>query len=353
MTRRGFLGGLAALPALRAASSLAPWQPGFLDIHHIATGRGSCTFLLLPDGTTMMIDAGATADALDVSAPPMPNASRRPGQWMAAYAALQMKAAGRSELDYFLVSHFHPDHIGGLTDVYAALPIRKLVDRGYTYPAPISPPYTGLPPARKFEVGSEDQFRLRSRDYPAFSIRNIAANGQVWDGGKVRQCFPPLESLKPSDYPTENMCSAAIRVSYERFTYYSGGDLTCATQDGAAPWRDIETPVAEAVGPVSVAAANHHGYYDAVGPGFIQAMRPKAIVIPTWHISHPGMAQLERMVESGASVYATNMTAISRLLNERFVPRMKSTQGHIIVRVRPNGEFAITVLDAGKIPALR
>jgi glyoxylase-like metal-dependent hydrolase (beta-lactamase superfamily II) len=348
MTRRDFFGLLAALRAASGAATteLPPWQPGFLDIHHIATGRGSCTFLLLPDGTTMMIDAGATDDALNVSAPPRPDGSRRPGEWMARYAARQMRAAGRAELDFFLVSHFHPDHIGGLADVAASLPIRTLVDRGYSYPTRIEVPYTGLPKAQQFEVGTSNQFRLRSRAYPEFSIRNIAVNGEVWDGGKVRQCFPPLESLRREDYPSENMCSAAIRVSYSKFAYYTGGDLTCATRDGAAPWRDIETPVAEAVGPVSVAVANHHGYYDAVGPGFIRALRPKAIVIPTWHITHPGLAQLERMVESGAAVYATNMTETSRLLNARFVPRMKSVEGHVVVRVRPGGEFEVGVTDA-------
>lgn len=38
---------------------LSPWMPGTLDIHHISTGRGSCAFLLCPDGTTLMIDAGS------------------------------------------------------------------------------------------------------------------------------------------------------------------------------------------------------------------------------------------------------------------------------------------------------
>jgi hypothetical protein len=194
---------------------------------------------------------------------------------------------------------------------------------------------------RTFQVGSADQFRLKSRGYPGFSVRNIAANGEVWAGGTTRQCFPPGTD------PTENMCSAAIRIDYGKFAYYTGGDLTCADGDGASPWRDIETAVAQAVGPVSVAVANHHGYYDAVGPGFIRALRPKAIVIPTWHITHPGMAQLERMIDSGAAVYATNLTAIARLLNARFVPRMKSVEGHVVVRVQPPGDdFTITVLDA-------
>src|SRR5512139_3295356 len=34
------------------------WQPGYLDLHHINTGRGNSAFYVLPDGTTILFDAG-------------------------------------------------------------------------------------------------------------------------------------------------------------------------------------------------------------------------------------------------------------------------------------------------------
>ena len=37
---------------------LPAWQKGYMDIHHISTGRGDCNFMIFPDGTTMMVDAG-------------------------------------------------------------------------------------------------------------------------------------------------------------------------------------------------------------------------------------------------------------------------------------------------------
>ena len=43
---------------MAAQEQLPKWEKGYLDIHHINTGRGSCAFLILPDGTNMMIDAG-------------------------------------------------------------------------------------------------------------------------------------------------------------------------------------------------------------------------------------------------------------------------------------------------------
>jgi hypothetical protein len=36
-----------------------PWREGYLDIHHISTGSGNATFMVFPDGTTLLFDAGA------------------------------------------------------------------------------------------------------------------------------------------------------------------------------------------------------------------------------------------------------------------------------------------------------
>ncbi|WP_157830451.1 hypothetical protein [Siphonobacter sp. SORGH_AS_0500] len=62
------------------------WREGYLDIHHINTGRGNSTFFLFPDGTTLLWDAGdLNASAflkknapLKVS-PARPNHSKTPG----------------------------------------------------------------------------------------------------------------------------------------------------------------------------------------------------------------------------------------------------------------------------------
>ena len=34
------------------------WRPGEFDIHHIHTGMGEANFFIMPDGTSMLIDAG-------------------------------------------------------------------------------------------------------------------------------------------------------------------------------------------------------------------------------------------------------------------------------------------------------
>ena len=38
--------------------SLPAWSEGYLDIHTISSGRGECLLIVMPDGTSMVIDAG-------------------------------------------------------------------------------------------------------------------------------------------------------------------------------------------------------------------------------------------------------------------------------------------------------
>jgi hypothetical protein len=359
-----------------------------LDIHHLAYGRGNSTFIFCPDGTTFLVDAGVTNDSTKVSCAQKPDAHVRPGEWIASYALRQMKPSGRKELDYALITHIHPDHLGdptaedvpspkgnytltGITDVDAQLPIRKLIDRGfpdYSYPTPSQAPFAqnymnyiksrqSLGDAtERIEVGSSTQIRLRQHPdrYNNFAVRNLAANGEVWTGvgDKTQKTFPDLQTLGKQDYPSENMCSIALRLTYGKFDYFTGGDLPSGMEEESAePWRDIETAVAKAAGPVEVAVADHHAYLDAVGPNFVRELRPQAFIIPAWYVSHPATLPLRRMFSrklypGDRDVFATCTMEENRVFNGQFNSKMKSMDGHVVVRVAPGGEtFKIVVTD--------
>lgn len=368
-------------------AALAPWTPGCLDIHHIATGRGNATFVMLPDATSLLIDAGASADGTDVSVATRPSRSRRAGEWIGRYVERHLRAAGRDRLDYLLVTHFHPDHLGdvvpglpssrhgdylltGVTDVAEIVPIGTLVDRGfpdYDNPAPMpgafADNYRAFVRARlerglaveRFDVGSATQLRGRGH-VPAVvpaEVRNIVANGIVWTGTGTgtRALFPPAATLAPADRPNENLCSAGIRIGCGNFRYFTAGDLTSYTYDGALPWRDVLTAAARVAGPVDVATADHHGLFDGLSADAVRALAPRAWVIPTWHISQPDLLQLERMFSERLypgprDVFATTLMAENMLANRRMTSRLASTDGHVVVRVAPGGaSYRIAVTD--------
>jgi hypothetical protein len=378
-----------SLPRAVAApqpARLPPWTPGQLDIHHIATGRGNATLVIMPDGTSLLIDAGATNDALETSTAPRPNGQRRPGQWVARYVQRHVRAAGRQQLDYVLVSHLHPDHMGdvngdsplsaqgpyrlsGVTDVAELVPVAKLIDRAYpSYDYPVRPggrhaenyyAYVQSRAARGLAVerarpGSASQIAARSIAAP-FAVRVVAANGEVWTGSgeQSRAMFPPLATLAKADYPNENVCSIALKISLGPFSYFTGGDLTSYTLDGELPWRDVLGAAARVAGPVSVATADHHGMFDGLSADVVRALRPQAWVIPVWHIAHPDMLQMERMLSQRLypgprEIYATSLMHENDLANRRLTSQLRSSDGHVVVRVAPDGaSYTIYVTDNG------
>lgn len=370
-TRRGLLLGAAALTAAAAPASeadivgqpLRPWRRGGLDIHHIATGKGDSTLIIGPDGASLMIDAGASTTPPPASLDARPSGERRPGEWIGRYARRHLAAVGAPKLAAFLVSHLHPDHIDGLYDVAAQLPIGLLVDRGYpdyAYPKPFEAPFVETyrnfvrqrmksgQRVERFHVGAADQLRL-----PGAEVRNLAANGEVWTGhgAETRRLFPPIDTLAKDDIPDENACSAAIRLSYGAFGYFAAGDLTSQDFDGALPWLDVETPAAQAAGPVDVAVAAHHGMFDATGAGVVRALKPRAWIIPGWHAAHPSTDALERMFSQRLyagprEVFATGLSPANELAHKWLTDRLAARGGHVIVRVAPGGErYSVVVTD--------
>jgi len=380
LSRRNFLAGLAAAPVLaQSAESLPPWTPGTLDIHHISTGRGNCTLTIAPDGTVLMIDAGAqmpTEQQLPYYVPAYPDLSKRPGEWMARYAMRQMKAVGREEIDHLFLTHFHSDHMGefkpdlpmskkgnyrltGITDIAEQIAIRKIADRGFpnNYPAPLEDPTTRnyrafVEQAAKtgttieaFRPGSNTQLGLvrKPTGFPNYEVRNIVVNGELWTGKSetTRQAFPSLATLKPGQYPSENMCSGGIRIRYGAFDYFHGGDLCDGSSYGTPAWRNIETAAAQVVGPVDVALASHHGYIDSTGPAVVRALRPRAFVIHSWDSAHPTMPALHNMLSEELypgprDIYATALKSEAKIAIKR-LSQLKSSLGHVVVRVAEGG----------------
>jgi beta-lactamase superfamily II metal-dependent hydrolase len=381
---------LSAQNSADTPTRFEPWQRGLLDIHHISTGRGNSVLVICPDGTSILIDAGAAKGPAEAMVPARPNSSRRPGEWIGRYARRHLRTAPRLELDYAVLTHFHGDHIGdvtpdcpaapagdyrltGVSDVAELIRVGKIIDRGYPnydYPSPSTD--DGVTnyirfvrsiekrgtKVEKFSAGSSRQIALQhsQTEFPNFAVRNLAANGEVWTGHdeSTQKLFPPLNTLKPEEYPTENSCSIAMRFDYGAFRYYIGGDLTCDTRFGTAPWLDVETSVARVAGPVNVTALNHHGYFDATGPDFVRQMRSRIYVLQAWHASHPALSVLDRLYsptlyQGDRDVLATGLTQAASLADARFSDRMLGQQGHVIIRVSEQGRrYRVIALDDSK-----
>ncbi len=191
---------------------LPDWEDGYLDIHAINTGRGECQLLIFPDGTTMLIDAAGSliSPTHEIPPPPQkPNSNVSPGLAITNYAKHFIKPASK-KLNYIMLSHFDPDHMGsyssdlptdptgkfrmgGITEVGAKIPFDKIIDRGYPdYDFPtnmtsnsrianyikfIDWAKTTGASAEQFDVGKNNQIVLQENPskYTNFEIRNICS----------------------------------------------------------------------------------------------------------------------------------------------------------------------------------
>src|SRR4030042_2516949 len=319
--------------AQKSGDRIPDWKDGYLDIHFINTGKGECIFLVMPDGTTMMVDAGYTTRPKPRVTDARPDDSRTPGEWITRYVSRILSFKNEKAIDYLLISHFNGDHIGdvnnnmrmsslgdyrlsGVTEVGETIRFAKIIDRGwpdYNYPQPL----TGrmMENYRKFlkthmekrgasvegfRPGSRDQITLLDRpgNYPNFQIQNIAANGEIWTGldMNTRNHFPPVKGIPREDLPSENMCSIALVLSYGAFDFYTGGDLVGVNYEWQPVWHDVETPVARAVGPVDVQEVNHHAYLDTENAFFLSTLRSRVYIIQVYAPSHPSVRALQRML---------------------------------------------------------
>jgi beta-lactamase superfamily II metal-dependent hydrolase len=380
------------------AQTLEPWEKGNLDIHFITTGRGDCAFMIMPDGTTMLIDAGELnpADARTQSprtAPLQPDTSQPAYAWIADY----IKAVNPSTwIDYAMITHFHDDHFGGMykgakrsasgkyyltgiTGVGDRIPIRKMVDRGYpdyNYPVDLRKKiaedinhedaelqqlanYINFIESRRemkterFKTGSKDQFVLLkdAAAYPTFYIRNIMSDGFVWNGADdgVYNHFANTGGMLPD----ENNAGCGVKVQYGRFSMFFAADLQGIVNYGEPACDDMESAVAPVVGKVDIATMSHHGNRNALNINYIQTLRPRVWIEQVWSSDHPGHEVLNRLNSHAANPYphdmfATNMLEANKLvIGPALEDSYKSTSGHIVIRVAADGgSYNIFVLDS-------
>lgn len=351
-------------PAEQASvgSALPQWTPGMLDVHQLATGRGNAAFLILPDGTTMLVDAGDVGDVPGL--PARPDGSRTAAQSIARYVR-HVQGERRAQLNYAVLTHFHPDHIGGIASLAAEVPIETIIDRGDAY---LKPPdddrtyaaYRGFITANPgiarltAEAGSASQIVLRDKVNAPFEARVLSVNDRVWtgEGRESRVRFPALRTITvPDDRPTENMCSVTLRIKYGAFDFFTGGDQPGYPNPGNPSWHDVETDVAKAIGATDVHVVNHHGSIEVENLFWLRTLASRVMVVPAWSTTHPSPDVLKRMLarrvyDKPRDIFVTRLHPETKAAIGPRAEQVGSDDGHVVVRVEPGGaRFWVFVLD--------
>jgi beta-lactamase superfamily II metal-dependent hydrolase len=108
----GLVGSVVLLAALAAAQTRTAKT---LDIYMMDVEGGNATLFVAPSGESLLIDTGN-----------MGAAAVRDAERIVSAA----KDAGISQIDHLITTHFHGDHVGGLAEVAARIPVRHFIDHG-------------------------------------------------------------------------------------------------------------------------------------------------------------------------------------------------------------------------------
>ncbi len=199
-----------------------------LLVHFLDVGQADSTFCELPDGKTMLIDAGNPENASDVIE--------------------YIENLGYSRIDYVVATHPHADHIGGMAEVLDKLKIGKVFMP--------KKEHTSSAFEKMIDVIAEKEIPL----YTAKKGAVIAENEEY-----------EINILSPEEkeYDNLNNYSAVIKLTYGESKFLFMGDAE----------REIETPLKKLDIRANILKLGHHGSSTSSGQEFLNMVSPGYVVI--------------------------------------------------------------------------
>ena len=266
--------------------------PGTLSITFLSVGNGDSTLIMLPDGETILVDAGGRiGEDFDI------------GQRVVAPYLLHERIR---RIDYLVLSHPESDHAGGLTYIVENFSIGEFwIPRGADTSAEISPLLL-LAESYGIPVISVDE------KTPARAIGDVS----------MRFLNPPKEIV--DDAPTDpNNRSLVFRLSYRRFSLLMTGDIE---RLGIDQLIGREKSLAS-----TLLKAPHHGSSLDNSTAFLGTVKPRAVVVSCGYenpFGFPGKKTLEAYRRAGAPAFRTDVDGAVTVETDGYVLTIETMRGN-------------------------
>ena len=392
LSRRHFLGGGAAVLDMGAlgmrawaemarhplaGTTLPKWEKGHFRISMLFNGRGESAFLVMPDGTSLMIDCGDYVFRGRDVVKHLPDDSRRAGEWISRYV-LRENPNGK-KVDYFLLTHYHSDHAGGLPfnagrsangkysisgigQAMDMLDFTTFIDRSWPNmndPAPRADNFDDWTVKHVKEVYAEAE--RRGIKVERFRLEKGSDQIRQLHGGGGKFSFTPLcargEILKrdgtvldlgkfdrPRSKFGENEMSVGFVLSLGDFRYFTAGDFQGSVKGADGKRVEIEDILAAECPQVDVAKANHHGHH-SMPDKLVNALHARVVLAGVWHQAHMTRDAVRRLAKGGwPCLYAPGLFPEKRRKEDAAEAWMKDVApesfagAHAVVDVAPDGK---------------
>ena len=278
-----------------------PASGGELTIRVLDVGpiNGDSILISTPAGKHVLIDAGDTTKGKVV--------------------VEALKRNNIQQLDYFIATHPHPDHMGGAAEVFKAVKVLNVIDNGQlpSVPPELMPkqPAAGAKkPAANRRTTKPASLTKFYDDYKAAVSSSgaqyaLAQPGTKYDlgGGALLTIVAPSEPLFTKDKMTTggnepNANSIVARLDYGSFSMMLAGDAESQTEHRLLTKElDLRTKVLK---------VSHHGSKYASTNDFLNRVKPEIAIVScgAWNrYGHPNQAVLDRLRAANVKLYRTDL----------------------------------------------
>jgi competence protein ComEC len=246
---------------------------GRLRVDFLDVGQGDAALVTLPDGKTLLVDAGGTANQSKIKTD-----KRSIGE---AVVSEYLWWRGLDTVDYVLATHADADHIDGVNDVL----------RNFTVHAAL----VARSPMNDPEYAKFAQ-TLAATATPAVTIQ---ANDLIRFGdAQIRVLWPPAAAH--ANEPSHNNDSVVLRITFGRRSLLLTGDIEKGGEKAlVAAGKDLKTDVVK---------VPHHGSRSSSTLPFVIATQPTIAIVSVGQTSifgHPHADVVERWQANGAQLFTT------------------------------------------------
>lgn len=333
---RGCMVANALALALRPALAVLAVVDSTLDIYFIDVEGGQSTLIITPARQSLLVDTGYAGFH-----------NRDPERILAA-----AHAAGVTQIDYLLLTHFHRDHDGGVVEVAQQMPIRAFVDHGDLERTPAALAETSWPvtlerynayvPVRAkgqhLEPKPGDRLPLTGVDVTFVSSAGATIAKPLPGAGQVTAGCPAAAPAANEVF--ENPRSTGFVLQFDRFLFLDLGDLS------GAPLFALLCPKS-LIGPVDLYLVPHHGGRDASYPATFAGLRPRVAIVNNGAAkggSPEVFANLRRAPELEAAwqLHLSKNDGAVNLADSQIANLDETTAYWIKVSANRNGAFTVT-----------
>lgn len=299
-------------PAFFHPSQIGKWKQGQLEIVLLDVSHGDAQLIITPNGKTLLIDAG--------DEPFAPLVAQRLATIL-----------GTPEVDYFLASHYHVDHIGGVVPLfrdYGFVVHTAVLDRGggrSAYDSPIYRTYFDYVEnsRREFEhvqLSAGDKLDLD----PLVKLDILG----VGDSDAHTNCGISVNGKDDNDY------SIVLWLTFGKFDYWTAGDLDGVESPTAS---NVESACAKSIPrSADLMKADHHGIERNNNSNLLKTLQPQAVLIS---LDTLGNTRALLRLAKYAPIFATNR--IVALSEDGKTPILIEDSDDLIVTSRDGSDFVV------------